>query len=121
MAEALGASRYPEHDWRSRGLNVDDNSTVSEHALTAAGDASPLIVDHVPRPLVETDFDWADIVFAMTDSQVRSSKRLFGASVNRLAAHMDIEDPLGGGLEMYQKTADAIEFALMERLGSSEL
>ncbi len=121
MAEALGAFRYPEHDWRSRGLNVNDNSTVSEDALAAAGDASHLIVGHVPTPLVETDFDWADIVFAMTDSQVRRSKRLFGASVSRLAAHMDIEDPLGGGLEMYQKTADAIEFAIMERLGSSEL
>jgi protein arginine phosphatase len=119
MAEAIGRVRYPHHGWRSRGLRVIPGAGPTRHVPDALGDAVKHVIDHVASPITEQDIEWADSIYAMTNSHTIEIMSRFGASVDRLDAEFDIDDPFGGTADDYRHSLEQISTALAGRFEST--
>jgi len=87
----------------------------------AAGAVKKFGVDlshHRSRKLTTQLINGADLVFCMTDFHVEEVRRLCrsaGEKVMRLDEKADISDPIGGGANVYGRTADRIYKAMQVR------
>lgn len=92
---------------------------ASAHAVEAARDYGADLSDHTARQVSEADLLWADRVYCMTgahrdaltarDPQLRDK-------LETLIPGGDVNDPFGGTLADYQRTARQIAEAVRRRL-----
>jgi len=128
LAERLGVSpgRLLEEgvEVLSAGAFAADGARVSPEALDAAAQRGADIADHRAQKLTAGLIAAADLVFCMTDSHVQAARRLLPSAagkVRRLDETADIADPIGGGNEVYDRTARHIAKALAAALRKLKL
>lgn len=131
MAEALAKSILAER--LGCGINeLPDKGAIVQSAGTGGGigGATPEAVaamrrrgldleDHVSTPLSAEMLHAADHVYAMTQGHLRRITELAPSAADRaslLLRDQDLNDPIGGSQEEYERCAQSIERALRERL-----
>lgn len=75
--------------------------------------------DHTSQPISQELVDWADIVLTMTRSHRNHAKQLYPEMEDKIFTLIeyatkgeedkDIQDPFGGPVEVYRKTAEEID------------
>ncbi len=122
LAERLGCKvsqlRSADVEVVSAGVFAAGGASATAESVAAVAERGADISHHRSRKLTERLIEASDIVFCMTKSheaQVRRMAPSAAEKVRRLTASGDIPDPIGGGLEVYRRTARKIEEAL-ERL-----
>ena len=132
MAEALARRiiadqlRIPEDDLEKRGVQV-----VSAGAMAMPGArATPAAVDavktlgadltrHRSRPLTVELIHQADVIYAMGKSHAKAVTTLVPSASQKVATldpQGDIEDPIGGDVELYHKLAGELRTLIENRL-----
>jgi len=111
---------------RSRGIHVVsggvcacDGARAAPDAVQAAKALGADIARHRSRALDAETVDSADAIFCMTEhhaAQVRRAVPDAAEKIKRLDMRGDIPDPIGGGQEVYRRTAERIVAALRESL-----
>ena len=133
LAKMLLAAQYGCRvgELRSRGVEVRSAGVCASHgarataaAIDAAKELGADISHHRSRALTQGLINESDVVFCMTDShasQVRRMAPLAAAKVFRLDVAGNIPDPIGGGQDLYGRTAGQIERAMNIRLNEELL
>jgi protein-tyrosine phosphatase len=132
MAEALARRiiadqlRIPEDDLEKKGVQV-----VSAGAMAMPGArATPAAVDavktlgadltrHRSRPLTVELIHQADVIYTMGKSHAKAVTTLVPSAAQKVATldpQGDIEDPIGGDVELYQKLAGELRTLIEKRL-----
>lgn len=111
MAEAILASKdLPGIEVRSAGVFAG-SAPISQNA-GAVLEEQGIRFDHISKPLLQEDLEWADIILTMTVSHkqlVRQqhphvSERLFTLKEYVAGHAADVSDPYGGPYSVYQET-----------------
>jgi len=92
----------------SAGVFACDGAPATGDAVAAVAELDADIAGHRSRMLTRELIGQADLVLCMTDSHVAEVLRLApraGDKVRRLDDQGDVEDPIGGGLSVYRRTA----------------
>ncbi|MGQ9649091.1 MAG: L-threonylcarbamoyladenylate synthase [Phycisphaerae bacterium] len=122
LAEKLGC---PETELEARGYTVESAGTSafagaspSPAAVRALEARGIDISGHRARTLTSDLISRADYIFAMTASHATMVASLGpnAGTLVRTIDQEDIDDPVGGGDEVYRQCADRIEKALRSRL-----
>ena len=104
----------------SAGLFSMGGSPATPEAITAAGENGADISDHRSQKATIKLINESDVVFCMTQFHVDQVLRLVPKArtkVKRLDPNGDIPDPIGGGSDVYRKTAEQIGEALKGQMG----
>ncbi len=119
FAEKFGCSagdlRNYGIDIISAGIFAADGNKATPEAILAAKSLGADISRHRSRKLTTELINDADVVFCMTDFHVEAVRQMLPSAVGKvrtLASSGDIPDPIGGGAEVYEKTALKIQQAL---------
>jgi protein-tyrosine-phosphatase len=124
LAEHLLAKLARERglDWeaRSAGTAADPTFPVPGHVRALLGELGVKDLHHQAKPVSPQTLAWADLVLAMTDTQMRELWTDFPESKQR--THLlreyaglgpeDVEDPIGGDMALYRRSLAAISEAL---------
>lgn len=111
MAEAiLSSKKLPGIEVRSAGVFAG-SSPISTNA-GAVLEEHGIEFDHISKPLLQDDLEWADIVLTMTLSHKQLvlqqhpqlSSRLFTLKEYVSGDAADVSDPYGGSYSVYQQT-----------------
>lgn len=110
----------------SAGTSASPGSEATpetEQAVRALGiDPAPL-ERHRSRELTASMVDEADAVYAMTAAHAREAARIAPQSAAKITlldpAGADIPDPIGGGADVYTRTARRLEDLIRHRLAES--
>ncbi|MHC4610712.1 MAG: arsenate reductase/protein-tyrosine-phosphatase family protein, partial [Planctomycetota bacterium] len=123
LADSLDAGPAELED---HGIRVLSAGTMAGSGARATGEAVEFmqrhgidISDHRTQPLSLELINQADHIFCMTGSHHQAVLRLAPTAQARcrvLARDDDIEDPIGGSVEIYAACASRIESALKQRL-----
>jgi tRNA A37 threonylcarbamoyladenosine synthetase subunit TsaC/SUA5/YrdC len=123
LAARLGvaAAKLPLHGIHvmSAGLYAGDGVPATSEAVFAAGELGADISGHLSQKLTSQLIRDADMVFCMTDfhvEQVLALEPKARDKVVRLSDEGEIADPIGGGREIYRRTARQIQAALRRRI-----
>lgn len=123
FSEKLGCSvsdlRNYGIDVISAGIFASDGSKATPEAILAAKSLGADISRHRSRKLTSELINDADVVFCMTDFHVEAVRQMLptaAGKVRTLTPGGDIPDPIGGGAEVYGKTALKIQQALKAAL-----
>jgi protein-tyrosine-phosphatase len=136
MAEYLLRQHLgPKTSWRvsSAGLAAVDGAAASPPALEVLAEKGVDLAPHRSRSLTRAMVDAAELIVAMTNSQVLELTRRFPEAKGRIrlltsfaadnhrsraggsaAAAGDIEDPIGGAMSTYRRIGDEIDEALLD-------
>lgn len=115
MAEAILASKnLPGIEVRSAGVFAG-GSPISENA-GAVLEANGLEFNHISKPLLREDLEWADIVLTMTLSHKQLvlqqhphlSDRMYTLKEYVSGNAADVSDPYGGSYSVYQQTFEEL-------------
>lgn len=101
------------------GVFGSGGARANPHAVQAARALGADITAHRSGPLTKDLTDSADVIFCMTEhhvDQVRRAVPSAAGKIKRLDSSGDIPDPIGGGLEIYSRTAQRIADALRKNL-----
>lgn len=104
---------------RSAGLFAGRGAHATLEAVAAAEEWGADISRHSSRPADRDLIHWADLVFCMTDVHVSEAARIDPATddrIRRLDGIGDVPDPIGGGPNVYCRTARHIRRALESAL-----
>jgi len=119
LAQRIGCSPESLGDWGvsvlSAGTGAGGGGPASTNAVIAAGQLDADISHHQSRKLTTELISEADLVFCMTESHAVEARRLApsaGPKIRRLCIDADVGDPIGGGIDVYRRTAKRIEDAL---------
>lgn len=99
----------------SAGIWGIDGCRATPEAIRAARGHGADISKHRSRKLTMELINSSDLVSCMTGYHVEEVRCLVptaGEKVRRLAGNRDIPDPIGGGADVYCRTADRIEKAI---------
>lgn len=104
----------------SAGVQAWTGSPASDEALLVGLERNLDLSAHRSRPLTPEILDQSDLVLAMSDSHVAHIRRLRpDANVHLVTAFSPvsgsvrvIQDPYGGDLSVYRRTADDLELEL---------
>ena len=106
-------------EFSSAGVAAADGKPASNHGRFVAGDAGGDLGAHESRSVGTVDLDAVDLVIGMTRRHVDAVRRQLdpGATCEVLGLAeaagedpaLEIEDPFGGDLEDYERTAAQIE------------
>ncbi|NOT02144.1 MAG: threonylcarbamoyl-AMP synthase [Phycisphaerales bacterium] len=128
VAERLGCD---VGDLAGRNIDITSAGTSAGSGSRAAANAVEVMQrrrlelnGHRSQPLTVGLANQADHIFVMTEShreQVLELVRSAGERAVRLAGEGDIDDPIGGDVEAYEKCASQIETALRVRLAEVAL
>jgi len=128
LAARLGCAVSELADHRvcvgSAGTSAADGSKVSPEAVTVMRRRGVDISDHRARRVNPELIDQADCIYVMTRSHagaVAAAVPSAEAKTKLLSDDGDIEDPIGGGVSVYESCAANIEKALTKRLGEVRL
>lgn len=123
LAEQLGC-RVGE--LRSQGLEVFSAGTFASHGSPASPEAIQAvramggdISHHKSRKLTADLIKSCDLLFCMTASHLAEAKRLAGDAETKiylLDAQWEVPDPIGGGMDVYEQTAEHIAQAVRKRI-----
>jgi protein-tyrosine phosphatase len=108
----------------SAGMSAMAGSPAATEALQVMGDAGVDLSGHVAQPVSERLVRHADVIFTMTGAHRQLLLSQWPEAALRthlLAEEMDIPDPIGGPREMYRRSAEQIQAALIKRLETLEL
>jgi len=128
LADRQGASvgRLSSRDVEiiSAGVWATDGQRATPEAVRAARGLGADIAKHRSQKLTIELINDADLIFCMTDDHVAEVRRLARSAdgkIRRLDCDKDIPDPIGGGAEVYRKTAERIERAIIVSLDREAL
>ncbi len=123
LAERLGCTI---RGLESRGVEVLSAGVVggghcpaTPEAVAAARHFGADIRHHRSRKLTSELIHDADMIFCMTEFHAEAARELAPAAADRivrLSAAGDIPDPIGGGGDVYRRTAENLLKAVQERL-----
>lgn len=103
----------------SAGLYALDGAPATSHALAAAAEAGVELGAHQARSVSAEMIEGADLVYAMTRSQVERLARLGPEAAGRVAlldpSGEDIPDPYGADLDTYRRVRDRVIAAIEAR------
>lgn len=131
MAMAIAERRMPK-PWRGRvafasaGTAAREGSRAAPNAVLALGEIGIDLSDHRAALLTREMIEETDLVVAMTEdhrSEILAlapgsdGKVIILGELDGTRADPDIDDPIGGGEEVYRRARDEIA-ALIERLFS---
>lgn len=119
--EDLGARNI---EIQSAGTSAGSGGRAAQHAVEVMRRRGLELGGHRSQPLTAELVNQADHIFVMTEShreQVQEVVRSAGERAKRLAVEGDIDDPIGGDAESYERCASQIETALRVRLAEVEL
>lgn len=110
MAEAIARSLVPELRFASMGCHAAGGGGASRNAIEALRGMGISLRDHVSRGLDKETLAGAALVMAMTESHARYVREFCAeARVCTLGDFAggagDIEDPFGGGADVYESCA----------------
>ena len=121
MAEALFRAHLPETlAWQSAsaGVSTDDGYDASEFAKVAVQEVGGILENHQSRMLTSEIAMQADLIIAMTRMHYQIILSRFPSVVHKLFLmkffgqpsdpRMDVDDPIGGSLELYRHCRDVI-------------
>ena len=107
------------------GVSAGRGAPATPEAVEAARALGADIARHRSRPLSRELTRSADMIFCMTEHHVADVLRAYGSvpgeKVKRLDIDGDIPDPIGGGAEIYNRTAQRIVKAVQERMSKEML
>jgi len=95
----------------SAGLWAADGMAATPEAVRAAGLVGADISAHRSRRLTKDLIKTADLIFCMTEDHVAAVCRMVPAAADkarRLDGRANIPDPIGGGINVYRRTAERI-------------
>lgn len=101
------------------GVFASGGARATPEAVEAAKALGADISRHRSRPISKELTDSADVVFCMTKQHVAQVRRAIPSAaekVKRLDSSGDIPDPIGGGSDVYRRTARRIADALRKSL-----
>ncbi len=118
MAEAYAKSIMHDSLIVSRGLMVSPDSKVSENSVNVLKNSNIDISCHSPKQLVLTDIADFDLILTMTESQSdylkaispEYTEKIF--SLSEYTGTMDIIDPYGGDINIYENCFKEIKKAV---------
>jgi len=127
---AQGLARKVFADWdvevHSAGIYAWEGDQASPHVLRILEEKGIDLKDHRARKLLPEWLEDADWVIPMTQEQERFLRERFPehqAKIRRLGSwggkNVEVSDPYGGNLDVYRRTAEAIEellYAMKEEL-----
>ncbi len=110
----------PDIEVESAGVQASSGSPASDEALLVGLERNLDISAHRSRPLTPEILDQSDLILAMSPSHVSHVKRMRpDANVHLVTAFASmpgearaIQDPFGGDLSVYRRTADELEHEL---------
>lgn len=108
----------------SAGLFAGPESKATPEAIHAAAAKGADISRHRSKKITSELIKSCDLIFCMTEFHLKETKRLAGNSptlIYLLDEQHDVPDPIGGNLDVYEKTAEHIEQALLERIAKGLL
>lgn len=123
MAEAIlreiARDRKIPLEVKSAGIFALDGDRASRGAIMALRDRADLS-KHRAKTLDKNLVDWADIILAMTQSQVNRiisqyveyQDKVYLLHEYAASIDKDVEDPFGGSLDVYKLVRDEIEDAV---------
>ena len=133
MAEGIAARALEERGWghvavASAGIAALRGGAAAGHAVEAAGEAGIDIAGHASTPLTHDLLDWADLVLAMSPSQLSAVVDSgYGDKIALVTDFMEgelagqaIVDPFGGDLDEYRATFAQLRAAIESVLGKLE-
>jgi len=125
LAQRLGV---PEEELEARGWKVSSAGTAagagapaSDHALEVMAGMGADLENHSSQPVTVSMLEDADRVFVMTRSHREVLEEWMPDCAQRIelldSAGGDIDDPIGGNLEVYRACAERIRACLRGRIG----
>ncbi len=117
IARQLLADR-PGLEFASAGVFAAPGAPASPEAVEAMAKKGLALGQHRSQPLTPKLIEDADGIYTMTASHRQAVVSAFPTAevkTQRLHPDFDIEDPIGGPLESYQRTAEQIEQGLRTR------
>lgn len=129
LAARIGCQQdeLPDHGYfvSSAGIAASYGSPAAPESATLAAERGADLSGHESQPLTERLLSHADFVYTMTRShrQAIISRRPEVADRIRVLASDggDIPDPIGGGMEEYERCRESIEFHLNQILAELPL
>lgn len=115
MAEAILSSKnLPGIEVRSAGVFAG-SSPISTNA-GAVLEEHGMGFDHISKPILQNDLEWADIILTMTlshkqlllEQHPQLSNRLFTLKEYVTGDAADVSDPYGGSYSVYQQTFEEL-------------
>ncbi|MCE9590811.1 MAG: Sua5/YciO/YrdC/YwlC family protein [Planctomycetes bacterium] len=132
MAEGLArqiiarSEGLPESELEAAGLRVISAGAFASQGMPVSPEAVDVmnrrgidISRHRSRPLTREMVHEADLILCMTESHLRAVVAMAPSAAEKTLAldpAGDIEDPIGSGMEAYERCAAAIEKSLNQRL-----
>lgn len=112
----------PEHGVQiaSCGISAAGGMPAADHAVAVLSQRGIELGRHRAQPATPSLLHSADFIFTMTESHRRAVLELLPSAesrVSRLDKQGDIEDPVGGDLADYARSADHITDCITQRLG----
>ncbi len=103
----------------SAGVFASNGSPATPEAIHAVGNRGGGLRHHKSRKLTVDLIKSCDLLFCMSASHVSEAKRLAGdaaTTIRLLDDEWDVPDPIGGGLDVYERTAEHLEEAVRKRI-----
>lgn len=123
LAERLGVAeaQLPDHriSIRSAGVFAMQGSPASASAVEMMRQQGIDLSRHASQPLTLDLVQDADVIFTMTHQHREAVRQILPRAMDKtftLDPDRDIEDPIGGGSELYKTTARQIREALERRI-----
>lgn len=123
LAEQRGIA---EEDLEAAGVRVLSAGVSAAPGMPAAAEAIEVVgregMDlntHRSRPLTPELVHEADVIYTMTEAQRRAVLQMTPAAAEKifvLDPQGDVDDPVGGGVESYERAAERIRRTLEQRL-----
>lgn len=108
----------------SAGTGAAPGVAAADEAVQAAAERGARIEGHRSRALSVDLLRQADVILCMTQSHLRQVRELLPSGLARadlLDEEGEIPDPIGSGLDVYRRTAGAIERAIRRRMDEGTL
>jgi len=125
MAEALARQQVERRGWkhvavRSAGVAAEPGAPATQQASEVIRELGLDLSSHVSQPLTRELVEWADLILAMSRSQLHVIAELGGADKAALITDMvagegrgaPVEDPFGADDAAYRRTFEQLREAV---------
>jgi len=109
---------------QSAGLHASRGSRASPEAVQAVKKYHADLTAHISQPVTVDLLRRADFIYTMTNGHrngVLSLLPTAAGKVQRLDPSADVDDPIGGSLQVYQDVADHLAVLLKKRISELPL
>lgn len=116
IANQLALDRRLEMEIKTAGIFAFPGSPATGHAVTVMEEMGLDIKGHIATPVTGELIDWADLIITMTGEHKEQLLAAFPQAKDKKITPFSIPDPIGGTVDDYRKTAQALKEALAEVL-----